>query len=310
MALKADRFIAASLEHLAPLRGTRIYDQVVRDLHAKTEQEDSGYARWLAALLPWLVGQCQLERPPRVLDFGCGSGELAVLTHSLGYETWGVDVHAGHLRLAHILAAENGMPEERLVLSDGASLPFSDGAFDIVTMDSVLEHLSDAVLGHVLLEIRRVCTGLVFVLVPNRLKTRDDHTGLALVPALPRRLAVLYIRARGPWFRYGISKDGSWDVHYRTLRAIQRRFARHGFETRFVPDDLVYPPLALVPAPFDPRQGVGGWKKPLFGVVRGMTHALVAAGMPIQAFHPYLNLVMMRSPIPVPGSIDRSAANP
>lgn len=293
MALRAEQFLLAAREHLAPLRGTHIHDQVLRDLLDKTEQADAGYGRWLGALLPWLAAQCGLERPPRVLDFGCGSGELAVLTNSLGFETTGVDVHADHLRLARILAAENGMPEERFVLSEGGPLPFADGAFDVVTLHSVLEHLGDEVLEQVLPEIARVCSGAVFLLAPNRLKTRDDHTGLAFVPWLPRGLAGLYIRACGPRYRYGISQDGSWDVHYRTFDAIRRRFERHGFAVGFVPDELVYPPLDRKPPLYAHVAGSLG-KRALLAPFRVAIRLVISLGRPRQAFYPYLALVAWR----------------
>ena len=305
MPINAERFLGAAIQNLEPLRGTYVHGQVIRDLREKTEQVDSGYGRWLAALLPWLCARCGLDRPPRVLDFGCGSGELAVLMNSLGYDAVGVDVHAVHLRLARILAEENGLSADRFVLYEGGPLPFPDGVFDIVTMDSVLEHVSDEVLEQVLPELGRVCSGVVFALAPNRLKTHDDHTGLALVTWLPRGLGALYVRARGPYHRYGISIDGSWDVYSRTYWAVRDRFGRHGFSVEFVPDELVYPPLDVARPLYELGAG-RGWKAPLLAPVRGLCRMLVATGTPRQAFYPYFNLVMTRAerrPAPGPAGV-------
>jgi len=291
MPIRAERFLAAAIQNLEPLRGTFVHAQVIRDLREKTEQVDSGYGRWLAALLPWLGGRCGLDRPARVLDFGCGSGELGVLMHSLGYDVSGVDVHAAHLQLARILAEENGLSADRFVLHESGPLPFPDGAFDIVTMHSVFEHLSDEVLERVLPEIRRVCSGVLYILVPNRFKPEDDHTGLALVNWMPRWLAARYARARGQYHRYGISKDGSWDVYPRTWWAVCRRLKRHGFDVDFIPDEFVYPPLVKARPLYRPGAG-RGWKSLLFAPLRGLCRVLVTGGMPRQAFYPYLNLVM------------------
>jgi ubiquinone/menaquinone biosynthesis C-methylase UbiE len=294
MPLKADRFLRAAIQNLEPLRGTFVHAQVIRDLREKTEQVDSGYARWLAGLLPWLGRHCGLARPARVLDFGCGSGELTVLMNSLGYDAVGLEVHGAHLRLARILAEENGLSADRFVLSQGGPLSFPDGSFDIVTMSSVFEHLSDEVLDQVLPELARVCVGALFVLVPNRLKTRDDHTGLALINWLPRGLAALCVRASGPYHRYGISQDGSWDVHPRTYWAVRQRLERHGFRVGFVPDEVVFPPLETARPLFELGSG-RGWKSLVLAPVRWLCRALLATGTPRQAFYPYLNLVMTRA---------------
>lgn len=291
MPINAERFLVTAIQNLEPLRGTYVHGQIIRDLREKTEQVDSGYALWLAALIPWLGRRCGIDRPPRVLDFGCGSGELAVLMNSLGCDATGVDVHAVHLRLARVLAEENGIPADRFVLHESGPLPFADGAFDIVTMDSVFEHLSDDALEQVLPELRRVCSGLLFVLVPNRLKLRDDHTGLALINWMPRGLAAWCVGVRGPYHRYGISKDGSWDVYPRTYWAVRRRLQRYGFEVDFVSDEVVYPPLEMA-RPLYRSDTTRGWKSLLLAPLRGLYCALIAAGMPRQAFYPYLNLVM------------------
>src|SRR2546428_622452 len=165
--------------------------------------------------------------------------------NTLGYEAVGLDLHEEHLALARILARENDVPESRFVLHAGGALPFEDQSFDLVTLFVVLEHLSDAVLDRVLPELVRVCAGGIFIQVPNRLQTRDDHTGLRLVPWMPRRVAEWYVRLHGPRHRYAISRDGTWDVYYRSYNAIRRRFEKVGLRVRFVPDALWYPPLDL-----------------------------------------------------------------
>ncbi len=292
--VRAERFLRAALERLEPLRGTFVYDAIVRDYLAKTEQEDAGYGRWLAALLPYLAQRGGRGAAPRVLDFGCGSGELTVLMNVLGFEAWGIDVHAEHLKLAQLLAEENGVPGERFVLHEGGPLPFEDKHFDVVTLLVVLEHLSNDVLDRVVFELHRVCRGVVIVQVPNRWQPRDDHTGLLLVPWMPRSLASAWVRLHGARRRYAISKDGSWDVYYRSYNAIRRRFDASGFDVEFLPDELVYPPLDQVP----PLYGAGGapapaWKRTAGSVLRGAVHALSGGPLPPQAWYPYLHLVML-----------------
>jgi SAM-dependent methyltransferase len=288
--LKAERFLAAAHQQLEPLRGTYIREPIWRDHLAKTEQVDAGYGRWLAALIPYLAARAGISTSPRILDFGCGTGEMTVLMNQLGYQAFGIDVHREHLELARLLAEENGVPAERLILSTGGRLPFEDRRFDVATMFVVLEHLSDQVLARVLPELARVCGGPLFIQVPNRWQVRDDHTGLAFVPWMPNALARLYVRARGPHHRYAISRDGSWDVWYRGPRRIRRDFARHGYRIESVPDALVYPPLAEVPPLFEPRPQAA-WKRASRAVARGWVQVFEGPGP--HARHPFLNLIAM-----------------
>jgi len=295
MPLRADRFLEAARKRLEPLRGTYIYEPIARDLLTKTEQVDAGYGRWLSALLPYLAKECGITGRPRVLDFGCGSGELTVLMNTLGFEAFGLDLHEENLALARILASENGVPESQFVLHQEGPLPFTQGSFDLVTLFVVLEHLSDPVLERVIPELLRVCSGGIFIQVPNRLQTRDDHTGLAFVPWMPRWLAATYVRAHGPHRRYWISRDGSWDVHYRTFEAIRRRFAAHGLSVRFVPDRLVYPPLEEARPLFHAVPGTPRWKRLAFALARGAVRLLHGSDLPVPAWYPYLSLLIQRS---------------
>lgn len=296
--LRATAFLAAARARLEPLRGACIYEPIARDLLAKTEQVDAGYGRWLGALLPYLASACGISKKPRVLDFGCGSGELTVLMNTLGYEVVGIDLHEEHLALARLLASENGVPESRFVLHEQGPLPFEDGAFDLVTLFVVLEHLSDPALDLVLPELMRVCSGGIFVQVPNRLQTRDDHTGLRFVPWMPRWLAERYVRLRGPRHRYAISRDGTWDVTYRTYAGIERRFAKHGLTVHFVPDELVYPPLDVARPLFHPPAGAACWRRFAHGAVRAGASFLAGGSAPRQAWYPYLNLFLGKSASP------------
>jgi ubiquinone/menaquinone biosynthesis C-methylase UbiE len=84
-----------------------------------------------------------IEFPARaeVLEVGCGTG---VLTRALAHwpnveKVVGVDPAASLIREARILAS--GFPNVSFEEADGRSLPFGDGAFDVVVFDSTLSHV-------------------------------------------------------------------------------------------------------------------------------------------------------------------------
>lgn len=288
--LRAERFLREATRHLSQWEGTYIHDAILRDYHEKTGQVDGGYGRWLDALIDHLQARYDLHGT-RILDFGSGTGELVVRMNVLGHRATGIDLHVPHLRLARILAEENGLDPSIFVHNEEPRLPFEDGEFGIVTLFSVLEHLSDDVLEWLLPELQRICSGVVFVLVPNRLKVRDDHTGLAFAPWMPRWLATRYIKLWGHRHQYHISDDGSWDVHFRWFRQVVDPFRDAGFTLEFPPDELVFPSLEAAP----PIHVIGKQVKIVGRTLRlGLPlpyRRALRRGTPRQAFYPYLNLV-------------------
>jgi 2-polyprenyl-3-methyl-5-hydroxy-6-metoxy-1,4-benzoquinol methylase len=292
--LRAEKFLKAALEYVEPLKGTYIYDAIVRDYKQKTDQEDAGYEQWLKKLLEFVTQNYNLKNI-RVLDFGCGTGELAVRMRCLGYEASGLDVHEKHLRLAKILAMENGLDKKMFILNDINSnkLPFVDDEFDIITMFSVFEHIDCSTLRWLLPELKRICRGIIYVLVPNRLKPVDDHTGLKFVPWMPRWLATGYLKTRSKKHRYFISQSGDWDVHYRSFFRIVSLFRRYGFVLDFSPDEVIYPPLDKAP----PITRIGKYfmlgSRRIFIGIPFPWRIMMRLGYPKQVFYPYLNLIFI-----------------
>jgi ubiquinone/menaquinone biosynthesis C-methylase UbiE len=106
--------------------------------------------------------------PGRLLDWGCGWGQMTALLREAGVEAVAYDYRAG-------LAAPVTEPLERFpdieahVSSEPVLLPFADEAFDTVLSCGVLEHVPDP--DGSLQEIKRVLRpgGLFFVTnLPNR----------------------------------------------------------------------------------------------------------------------------------------------
>ena len=102
-----------------------------------------------------LVSGAGVQPGHRVLDFGCGTGELSLLVkarHPLA-EVVGVDVDEEVLASARYRAARRGL-DVRWDLYDGARLPYPDGGFDRVLTSLVIHHIADK--APVLRELLRV----------------------------------------------------------------------------------------------------------------------------------------------------------
>jgi SAM-dependent methyltransferase len=94
------------------------------------------------------------------LDIGCGEGFSLIEANKRGWKAYGVDIYDNRIEEA-INVTEN------FILSDLIGAKFPSNFFDIIYIDSVLEHITNPY--EYLLEIKRILThnGLVYIGVPN-----------------------------------------------------------------------------------------------------------------------------------------------
>lgn len=107
-------------------------------------------AKWVAEKFPDLA-------PRRILDLGCGIGvhAQAVALEYPRAEYHGVDVAAGLLRLAHLLAEERGVAIQ-FHQRDAAATGFPDAHFDLVISHLLFHETHAGRLPQILRECRRV----------------------------------------------------------------------------------------------------------------------------------------------------------
>jgi len=111
----------------------------------------------------------------RLLDIGCGRGELVVHSAGLGAFATGIDYSETAVAIAReSLAGHPADVQERasFALMDACRLMFADATFDTALMTDVVEHLTPPELAAALAEARRVLRPggrLVVHTSPNRL---------------------------------------------------------------------------------------------------------------------------------------------
>lgn len=126
--------------------------------------DEGFYAKYADTLKPALPGA-------RVLDIGCGVGQVVNRLTQAGYESYGVDVSQPNLERARKIS-------ERCQLYDGKQLPFPDNHFTSAGALNVLEHVDEP--EAFIRELARVVEpgGRVLLSSPNFLRVlgfRDYH---------------------------------------------------------------------------------------------------------------------------------------
>jgi ubiquinone/menaquinone biosynthesis C-methylase UbiE len=148
------------------------------------------------------------RRPGRLLDWGCGWGQVTALLLQHGVDAVAFD-HREGIQEPTVEPLER-FPKIRVIVSpEPVALPFEDGAFDTVLSCGVLEHVPDPE-GSVT-EIRRVLRpgGLFFITnLPNRFSYTERIA----------RLLGLYYHGRLP------------NDQVYTRRTATDLLRRHGFE--------------------------------------------------------------------------------
>lgn len=213
MSEHADRLVAANVRGYR--RTARRYERLHGEIFNEREQ-----ARLHGALRRLLAeaGARADERPPRVLDFGCGSGNVTQHLLELGATVVAADVSPAFLKLVRSRFA--GRPVDTFELNGRDLGGLADASVDAAVSYSVLHHIPDYL--HAVRELCRVvCRGGV-VLIDHEAAPREYEGDPALVEfrarvteherAQPKRLA----RFVDPW-------------HYRTLARhhltqLRRRF--------------------------------------------------------------------------------------
>jgi SAM-dependent methyltransferase len=114
--------------------------QAVQDAHAtRTAVANCQY------MLPTLLQKAAAKPDLRVLDVGCGPGSITVslAKYIPGGHIVGVDMSDTVLAKARTLAVDQGNENVSFQTADAYTLPFEDGAFDVVHTHQTVVHLKE-----------------------------------------------------------------------------------------------------------------------------------------------------------------------
>lgn len=202
----------------------------------------------------------------RVLDFGCGAGQLVAAGRRLGLDIVGADAfYAGSN--ARQQAQNAGLLGQFIFEVRQERLPFPDEHFDIITNNQVMEHVED--LDGTLRELHRVLKpdGVMLSIFPSKDVFREGHIGIPFAHWFPkqartrywytlllRRLGFGYWKQEAPdcaaWARDKLAWLDRY-TRYRSRAEIFRAYSKY-FETETREADYIRYRMKATP-------GLGAW---------------------------------------------------
>ena len=217
----------------------------------------------------YLVGLAQeyAARGARLLDFGCGAGQIVAQAVAAGFDALGVDTYEQVWEQYGAAAGSEGGRILRIL--PGAALPLASASVDIAISNQVFEHIED--LGPVVAELGRVIRpgGYLIACFPTLEILREPHLRAPLVHR----------------FRNG-SRAQSMAMHASHLLGLCNApdMNRHEWvfaETTLLRENVFYRDEARALEAFAPLFRIEARREPDFMLDRCAQHRLVRHVMPV-----------------------------
>ena len=203
-------------------------------------------------VLDFIKRESTLNPEIKILDYGCGNGEVVEAGLGQGLEFYGADIFYSGGNSEQVVM-EKGLLGNRILKITNNQVAFSDNFFDLIISNQVFEHVED--MDATLHEIFRILKpgGLFLSLFPSRDVWREGHCGVPFLHWFPKDSKIRYyyiylLRTLGAgkykshlpkkeWIDYILRWLDQY-CFYRTRRNIKQSFI-HYFQIRFIEDDYI-----------------------------------------------------------------------
>ncbi|MDO8894687.1 class I SAM-dependent methyltransferase [Nitrosomonas sp.] len=179
----------------------------------------------------------------RILDYGCGAGQIVVQLMQNNVDAYGCDVfYEGADYLKSVDPKLIGIKIKPMKESESFKIPFDDNFFDCIINNQVMEHVED--IDFTLGEMNRVLrpNGVILSLFPSMGTWRETHCGVFFLHWFPKHSRFrVYYGAMCGLFGFGYHKEDrgiiEWSehkckwldqyTHYRTNDQIKTAYSKY-----------------------------------------------------------------------------------
>lgn len=136
---------------------SRIYDRAYFLTECEGYEEFTYQAGHLSKRLLEVIQHAEISDRTKVLDVGCGRGEIVLASHKRGATAYGIDYSVAAIEIAREYLRQCDVEGRAVIFpADAKSLPFTANQFDFVFMLDIIEHLYPAELLQAFHEAHRV----------------------------------------------------------------------------------------------------------------------------------------------------------
>lgn len=194
----------------------------------------------------WAIDRAE-SQPVKVLDYGCGSGEIVRLLKDRNIESFGCDVFYDGAEYPEL--EQDPLFGKVIKKMDGGRIPFEDNYFDFIVSNQVIEHVEDLHL--TFSEFRRTLKpgGQILNIFPDKDVWREVHVEIPFLHWFPKgsSFRIYYawlLRSMGlgsfkgektpmEWSRDSCDWLDKW-THYRTSAEIDREYSANFADVRSI----------------------------------------------------------------------------
>ncbi len=193
----------------------------------------------------------QYVKGEKVLEVGCGSGELSLLIAMLGHDCYGIDLNPYAIDLCRQKATKYSVPTAKFLTGTLQNLSGYEGQFENVILAEVLEHVEEpkAFIREALRYLK--AAGRLIVSVPNGYRIPDpDHRNIFTKSSLEKMMSSLDLDGDMFWVDEIPDKWLLFCLDFEALPVKQEAENYYAQKTQFLPafgaDDLNEPLVSVI----------------------------------------------------------------